>query len=170
METGDTVARAQAEGPAHILVCAGDINERVVAKLSCGRWRIVAVRDGAALLEQAALIQPAVVVCALRSKDIDGVKLCQRLRVEVLSNASVILLARHARPRDFVDGLAAGAAYVLCATCRGSLLRSRVCLCLDRSLWAPVKRGAEQKLRVHCPAPPLFQRLVYWIAEQVLDQ
>lgn len=170
METGDSVARAQAEGPAHILVCAGNINERVVAKLSCGRWRIVVVRDSAALLEQAAHFQPAVVVCALRSKDIDGVRLCQRLRAEVLPDASVILLARHARPMDFVDGLAAGAAYVLGATCRGSLLRSRVRLCLDRSLWAPVERGAERKMRANCPATPFFQRLVYWIAEQVLDQ
>lgn len=116
---------------AHVLSLSSALGPSTLGALAEGGCFVSVARSAAealSLLHQRPDLE--ILICEVRSNGLDGRTLCSLIKQErALQDVHVILLAGEESPRDLVEGLAAGATYVVARPFTEEFLLSIISLC-----------------------------------------
>lgn len=126
-----TDGHARVRSNAHILLVSTALPVEMLAMLVANGYRVDVARD---TLEAMSLLHQRhdfeIMICEVRRKDFDGRALCDLIkRDRGLRNLHVILLAEKESGRELLDGLDAGATYVMARPFTEDFLLSLITLC-----------------------------------------
>lgn len=123
--------RASVRSTANILLVSSALSSEILQTLVVNGCRVNVARDNLdalGLLRQRQEFE--IMICEVRRKDLDGRALCDLIKHDrALRDVHVILLAEKDSSRELLDGLEAGATYVVVRPFTEEFLLSLITLC-----------------------------------------
>lgn len=125
------IAKAVVRSSANILLVASALPPEIVSALVANGYGINVVRDP---LEALNLLRKRqdfeILICDVRRSDLDGRSLCDLIKQDrALRDVHVLLLAEHDAEKDLIDGIEAGATYVVTRPFTEEFFLSLITLC-----------------------------------------